>query len=63
MGLFKRKPVLKCPYCREENREHFVSGSVRVRVLPSWPYLSVNIGGRNALFEINYCPFCGRKMR
>lgn len=62
MGLLKRKPVLKCEYCRDSDRRHMEEKGVRVRILPSWPYMSVNAGDGVVLFDIKYCPKCGRKL-
>lgn len=62
MGLVKRKPILKCPYCRDENRRHVEHHGSRMRILPSWPFLSVNVGDDVHLFDIRFCPMCGREL-
>lgn len=64
MGLVSRKSVLSCPHCRERNREHISVDGVKLRVLPSWPYLSVCgvAGQKDVLVEITHCPWCGRAL-
>lgn len=63
MGFFKRrKPVLICQYCREDDPRRFIcrDGSI-VRIVPGIKIAIVMHRYFSDQFKVRYCPYCGRK--